>query len=128
MELEAVINVSANVKGESVETEKSIHKEPEKVVEEATKTTGLDKTEEGKEKDEKKATERQISKAIEHVKRLKNMRTHCEFTYHENINRVSIKVINEGTGEVVREIPPEESLELVEKMWELAGILVDKKI
>jgi flagellar protein FlaG len=29
--------------------------------------------------------------------------------------------------EVIKEIPPEETLEMVEKMWELAGILVDEK-
>ena len=39
-----------------------------------------------------------------------------------------VKVINEETGEIIREIPPEKILDMVAKMWELAGILVDRKI
>jgi flagellar protein FlaG len=58
---------------------------------------------------------------------MKHARTRCEFSYHEQTNRVSIKVIDKDTQEVIREIPPEETLEMVEKMWELAGILVDER-
>jgi flagellar protein FlaG len=54
-------------------------------------------------------------------------RTKIEFSYHEEINRVSIKVLDQDTEEVIREIPPEETLKMVQKMWELAGLLVDEK-
>lgn len=74
------------------------------------------------------ATDKQIQAAIEHVKKASaNSRTRCEFSYHEKTKRVSIKVLDEATNEVIKEIPPEKSLEMVEKMWELAGILVDEK-
>lgn len=53
--------------------------------------------------------------------------TRCEYSYHKETNRVSIKVINSDTDEVVREIPPEKSLDMLQKMWEMAGILVDEK-
>lgn len=53
--------------------------------------------------------------------------TRCEYSYHKEKNRVSIKVINEDTDEVIREIPPEKSLDMLQKMWEMAGILVDEK-
>lgn len=53
--------------------------------------------------------------------------TRCEFEYHDTTKRVSIKVIDKDTDEVVREIPPEESLEMVEKMWELAGLIIDER-
>ncbi len=53
--------------------------------------------------------------------------TRCEYSYHKELNRVSIKVINDDTGEVIREIPPEKSLDMLQKMWEMAGILVDEK-
>jgi flagellar protein FlaG len=59
--------------------------------------------------------------------KLKGKRTGCEFTYHEESKRVSIKVIDKDTKEVIREIPPEESIEMIEKIWELAGILVDER-
>ena len=53
--------------------------------------------------------------------------TRCEYSYHKDTNRVSIKVINDDTDEVIREIPPEKSLDMLQKMWEMAGILVDEK-
>ncbi len=58
---------------------------------------------------------------------MKHARTGCEFTYHEKTNRVSIKVYDKDTNEVLREIPPEESLEMLEKIWEIAGLLVDER-
>lgn len=65
----------------------------------------------------------------ETVKRanLKMEHTRCEYSYHKRTNRVSIKVIDRDTDKVIREIPPEQSLDMLEKMWELAGILVDEK-
>jgi len=39
-----------------------------------------------------------------------------------------IKVINSETDEVIREIPPEKILDLIAKLWELAGIIVDEKV
>lgn len=54
-------------------------------------------------------------------------KTRCEFSYHEETKRVSIKVIDQNTEEVIREIPPEETLDMLSKMWELAGILVDER-
>ncbi|MBR6396018.1 MAG: flagellar protein FlaG [Lachnospiraceae bacterium] len=54
-------------------------------------------------------------------------RTNCEFSYNEEINRIAIKVIDSETKEVIREIPAEETLKMVEKMYELAGILVDER-
>ena len=75
-----------------------------------------------------KASESQIRNAIENAnKQLKFKRTKCELTYHEDINRVAIKVIDKETEEVIREIPPEETLELVKKLWEMAGIIIDEK-
>lgn len=77
---------------------------------------------------EGQATGKQIKTAItEANNKLRHHMTRCEFSYHEETNRVSIKVIDKETDEVVREIPPEETLEMVQRMWELAGILVDEK-
>lgn len=58
---------------------------------------------------------------------LKMEHTRCEYSYHKKTNRVSIKVIDRDTNEVIREIPPEKSLDMLQKMWELAGMLVDEK-
>jgi flagellar protein FlaG len=73
-------------------------------------------------------SENQIRSAINKANnQLKFKRTKCEFTFYDDINRVAIKVIDRDTEEIIREIPPEETLELVQKLWEFAGLLYDKK-
>lgn len=59
--------------------------------------------------------------------KLKMQRTRCEYEYDEETNRVSIKVYDKETDELVLEAPPEESIEALKKTLEVAGILVDKK-
>lgn len=75
------------------------------------------------------ASEQQIKAAISQANSKLRLphRTSCEFSYHEETKRVSIKVLDNETQEVIREIPPEETLEMVQKMWELAGLIVDEK-
>jgi flagellar protein FlaG len=73
-------------------------------------------------------TEQQLKEAVSKVNsKLKMHRTKCEFSYHEETKRVSIKVLDKETNEVIREIPPEQTLEMVQKAWELAGFLVDER-
>lgn len=69
-----------------------------------------------------------VKNAIDQVNhKLKATRTRCEFSYHEEVNRVSIKVLDKETDTVIREIPPEESLKALEKIWEIAGLLIDER-
>lgn len=52
-----------------------------------------------------------------------------EFSYdiHEKTNRYMVTVKDTETGDVIREIPSEESLDFFAKMLEMAGLLVDEK-
>ncbi|MFT4144598.1 MAG: flagellar protein FlaG [Mobilitalea sp.] len=80
------------------------------------------------EQKEGSVSEKQLKDALSKANnRFKDQRTRCEFTYHEETKRVSIKVYDSDTKEIIREIPPEKAIEMVEKMWELAGMLVDEK-
>lgn len=54
-------------------------------------------------------------------------KTRCEYSYDEPTRRVSIKVYDKDTDKLIREVPPEKSLEVLQKIWELAGIIVDEK-
>lgn len=54
-------------------------------------------------------------------------KTRCEYSYDEPTKRVSIKVYDKTTDELIREVPPEKSLEMLQRMWELAGLIVDEK-
>lgn len=59
--------------------------------------------------------------------KLKSIRRRCEYSYNDDVNRVSITVIDAETNTVIKEIPPEEALESIQKIWEVAGLLVDEK-
>ena len=49
------------------------------------------------------------------------------FGIHEATNRVTIKIIDKKTKKVIKELPPEKTLDMIAKVWEMAGILVDEK-
>lgn len=68
----------------------------------------------------------QIKKAVEQMN--KNM-SHSEavFGIHEATNRVTIKIVDKETKEVIKELPAEKTLDMIAKAWELAGLLVDEK-
>ena len=77
---------------------------------------------------EEENVSRRMKNAIDKVNdKMRPTKTKCEFSYHEETKRVSIKVIDEETEEVIRGIPPEETLEMITKAWELAGLLVDER-
>lgn len=49
------------------------------------------------------------------------------FGIHDATNRVMIKIIDKETKEVIKEFPPEKTLDMIAKVWEMAGIMVDEK-
>lgn len=68
----------------------------------------------------------QIKKAVEKLNR-KMMNSEAVFGIHEETNRVTIKIVDKDTKEVIKELPPEKTLDMIAKAWELAGILVDER-
>lgn len=68
----------------------------------------------------------QLKKAVENInKRMKN--SEVLFGIHDETNRVVIKIVDKETKEVIKELPPEKTLDMIAKAWELAGLLVDEK-
>ena len=75
---------------------------------------------------EKEVTPGKVKSAVDDLnKQIRN--TRCSFKYHEETNRISITVIDKDTDEVIKEIPPEKTLDMIAKAWELAGLMVDEK-
>ena len=52
----------------------------------------------------------------------------AKFGMHEATNRVMIKLVDKDTKEVIKELPPEKTLDMIAKCLEQAGILVDEKV
>ena len=67
-----------------------------------------------------------IKKAVENLnKTLSN--SEAIFGIHEKTNRVTIKIVDKQTKEVIKELPPEKTLNMIAKVWEIAGLLVDER-
>lgn len=70
----------------------------------------------------------QISKAIDDANRfLVGKNTKFSYSVHKATGRTVVKLVDIETDEVVKEIPPQKFLDAIANLWEMAGILVDKK-
>lgn len=80
------------------------------------------------------STEAQIASQNEQIKKAVSdlnkqmIDTSCQFGINDTTNRVTIKIIDNNTKEVIKEYPAEETMRMIEKAWELAGIMVDEKL
>lgn len=72
------------------------------------------------------AKQAQIKKAVDDInKKAKN--SEAIFGVHEDTNRVTIKIVDKQTKEVIKEFPPDKTLDMIAKVWEMAGLMVDEK-
>jgi flagellar protein FlaG len=54
--------------------------------------------------------------------------TALNFKVHEGTGEIMIQIIDNTTGKVVREIPPESILDSIAEIWKISGINVNKKV
>jgi len=50
------------------------------------------------------------------------------FSIHEGSERIWVRVIDRDTNEVVKEIPPEELLDVIASIRSMVGLLLDEKV
>lgn len=67
-----------------------------------------------------------LKAAVEEMNK-KMANSEAQFGIHEATNRVTIKIIDKDTKEVIKELPPEKTLDLIAKTLEMAGLLVDER-
>lgn len=72
--------------------------------------------------------EEDIAKAVDKLNKfLKHENTYAEYSVHDKLGDIMIKIVDQDTKEVIMECPPKKILDLVAKMMELTGVAVDKK-
>lgn len=107
-------------------TPKKVVEQPEAEVKTNTQNnvqaTGAQNKEEGQD-----VANDKIRKAVEQLNSSLG-KTECRYSFHEQTNRVMIRLVDKDTEEVIREFPAEETLNMIAKAWELAGLLVDEKL
>ena len=69
----------------------------------------------------------QIKKAVDEINK-KAHNSEAVFGIHDATKRVTIKIVDKDTKKVLKEYPPEKTLDMIAKVWEMAGLLVDKKL
>jgi len=73
--------------------------------------------------------EEQLIQAIERaIREMTGPETALEVKIHESTRSVVMRVMNRETGELIREVPPERTLDIVYKMMEIAGLLFDERV
>ncbi|MFM1651286.1 flagellar protein FlaG [Brevibacillus sp. B_LB10_24] len=74
------------------------------------------------------SSKREVEKAVDSLNKwIQSGNTHLKFTLHEKLNEYYVEIVDDQTQEVVREVPPKKILDMVAKMHEMIGILVDEK-
>lgn len=76
--------------------------------------------------EQRQASNDKIKKAVEELNK-KMANSEAVFGVHDETNRVTIKIVDKKSKEVIKEFPPEKTLDMIAKVWEEAGILVDEK-
>lgn len=137
--LSSVMSIQAqgSVPQKPVTTERTseIPTNPVQPVEAVDKTTKVVENAQGKgqnnasaeQSSDQQAKNEQIRKAVENLNKKMAANSEAIFGIHEATNRVTIKIVDKTTKETIKELPPEKTLDMIAKVWELAGILVDEK-
>ena len=73
-----------------------------------------------------KASDSSLKNAVEQINR-KAPNMEAIFGYHEGTGRVTIKIVDKDTKEVKKEYPAEKTLDMIQRVWEMAGLMVDEK-
>ncbi len=77
---------------------------------------------------QRKITEKEIKTATDKLNKLfEGTDTHLQYDFIGKSRIMSVKIIDDKTKEVVKEIPPRKIIEMIDKLCEMAGIMVDEK-
>ncbi len=77
-------------------------------------------------REEGQASSEQIRQAVDKINK-NTSNQEAIFGIHDATNRVTIKIVDKETKEVIREYPPEKTLDMIAKVWEMAGLMVDER-
>ena len=67
-----------------------------------------------------------LKRAVEEINKNAS-NSEAQFAVHEGTNRIMVKIVDKETKEVIKEFPPEKTLDMIAKAWELAGLTIDER-
>lgn len=73
-------------------------------------------------------SEKEVSKAVDKLNKLfEDKATHVQYEVYGQSHNISIKIIDDKTDQVIKEIPSKKFIEMMDELCNLAGIMVDEK-
>ena len=95
---------------------------------ENTQKSSTEKMDDVKNEMDKNKLKKELQKIVEELNRALNpLNTTLKFKFNDKVDELTVSVIDMKNNKVIREYPPKEALELMEKMREIVGLLFDKK-
>jgi flagellar protein FlaG len=95
---------------------------------ENTQKSSTEKMDDVKNEMDKNKLKKELQKIVEELNRALNpLNTTLKFKFNDKVDELTVSVIDMKSNKVIREYPPKEALELMEKMREIVGLLFDKK-
>ncbi|MGM0445230.1 MAG: flagellar protein FlaG [Bacillota bacterium] len=71
----------------------------------------------------------ELEEKIEDMNKItETLEENLSFKLHDETERIMVQVVNVKTKEVVKEMPPEEMLDLAAKIHKMVGLLIDEKV
>ncbi|KGK90348.1 flagellar protein FlaG [Desulfosporosinus sp. HMP52] len=71
----------------------------------------------------------EVEKATEKLNRLMGIiNKRYEFSIHESSQRLTVRIVDQDSGEIIDEVPSKRMLELLESFNEMAGLLFDRLV
>jgi len=71
----------------------------------------------------------EIKKDLDAVNdQLKAMNRSIQFSIDNTTNEVIVKIVDQNTGEVIRQIPPENMVKIRDSLANMTGLIVEKKV
>jgi len=97
-----------------------------------TKKIVSDKTKESLQEElnkNSKSLEEEVKDTVKDVNEIvKKVKEGLSFQIHEDTEEIMVQVVDLKTDEVIKELPPEEMLDLKARIHEMVGILINEKV
>ena len=75
-----------------------------------------------------RVSEKEVSKAVDKLNKLfEDKSTHVQYEVYGLSHNISIKIIDDKTEQVIKEIPSKKFIEMMDELCNLAGIMLDEK-
>lgn len=97
----------------------------QKVREIAKQTSQISETKNDSQKDEINKDLNKVTKKLND--QMESLKTNIRFAYNDKIDSMYVNVLEQDSGKLIRKVPSDEMMKLIEHFREIIGVIFDKK-